>query len=105
MSKSTEEKIRESLIEQLDAQNKHTTYCEDLVNTYMTHWRVKEQLEVDIETNGLRVTVTSGNGFETEKPNTSIGDLQKETSIMLQILDKLGLRDPVIQGDAADDYL
>ena len=101
---TTEEKIRESLIAQLKAQNKVTEYCIDLVETYMTHWRLKEKLAKDIDKNGLRVTVTSGNGFDTEKPNTSIGDLQKETSIMLQILDKLELRNPVLSG-SADDYL
>ena len=36
--------------------------------------------------------------------NPSVTDLQRETSIMLQILDKLDLRTPVIVG-SSDDYL
>ena len=101
---TTEEKIRASLIDQLKAQNKVTDYCVDLVDTYMTHWRLKEVLAKDIEENGIRITVKAGNGHPKTMANPSTGDLQKETSIMLQILDKLSLKDPVLT-DAADDYL
>lgn len=101
---ASEDKIRESLLDQLKAQNKVTDYCVDMVETYMAHWRLKEQLIEDIQNNGLRISVTSGNGFDTDKPNASIGDLQKETSIMLQILDKLNIRTPVLSGKA-NDYL
>ncbi len=105
---TTEEKIKKSLLDQLKAQNKWIDYCLDLVDTYMAHWRLKEQLIKDIEKNGLRVTITSGNGFETEKPNMSIGDLQKETTIMLSILDKMDLKAPVLsapESNEGDGYL
>ena len=101
---ASEDKIKESLLDQLKAQNKVTDYCVDMVETYMAHWRLKEQLIEDIQKNGLRISVTSGNGFDTDKPNSSIGDLQKETSTMLQILDKLDIRTPVLSGKA-HDYL
>lgn len=101
---TTEEKIRESLIDQLKAQNKVTEYCIDLIDTYMTHWRMKERMTKDIEENGLRISVTSGNGYEKEIPNPSIDDIQRETSIMLQILDKLDLKTPILAG-SKDDYL
>ena len=101
---TTEEKIKDSLIDQLKVQNKVTDYCMDLVNTYMTHWRLKEVLSEDIDRNGIRIVVSTGNGHDKEIANPSIGDLQKETSIMLQILDKLDLRTPVLSS-AADDYL
>ena len=40
----------------------------------------------------------------------SIGDLQRETTIMLQILDKMNLKAPIIsapetEDDPGDDYL
>ena len=101
---TTEEKIRDSLLDQLKAQNKVTDYCVDLVGTYMTHWRLKEQLAADIAENGIRITVATGNGHEKEMANPSISDLQKETSIMLQILDKLDLKTPVLSG-SLDDYM
>ena len=101
---TTEEKIRESLLDQLKAQNKVTDYCVDLIDTYMTHWRLKKELARDIEENGIRITVSTGNGHEKEMANPSISDLQKETSIMLQILDKLDLKTPVLSG-SMDDYM
>jgi len=99
-----EEKIRESLIDQLKAQNKVTDYTVDLVDTYMKHWRLKERLAADIEENGIRLTLPTGNGHAKQIANPSCSDLQKETSIMLQILDKLELRTPVLAGNK-DDYL
>ncbi|HAB94180.1 MAG TPA: hypothetical protein DCF49_05385 [Lachnospiraceae bacterium] len=101
---TTEEKIRKSLIDQLEAQNKVTDYCVDLVDTYMMHWRLKEQLNYDIAENGIRITVGTGNGHDKTIANPSVTDLQRETSIMLQILDKLDLKTPVLSG-GKDDYL
>ena len=101
---TTEEKIRKSLIDQLEAQNKDTEYCVDLVDTYMMHWRLKEQLNYDIAENGIRITVGTGNGHDKTIANPSVTDLQRETSIMLQILDKLDLKTPVLSG-GKDDYL
>ena len=102
--KTTEEKIRESLIAQLTTQNKLTDYTVDLVETYMKHWRLKERLAEDVEKNGIRITVSTGNGHDKTMANPSVTDLQRETSIMLQILDKLELRTPVMAG-SKDDYL
>lgn len=104
MSATTEEKIRESLIAQLKTQNKLTDYTLDLVETYMKHWRLKERLADDIDKNGIRITVSTGNGYGKTLANPSVTDLQRETSIMLQILDKLDLKTPVIVG-SKDDYL
>ena len=101
---TTEEKIRESLLDQLKAQNKLTDYTVDLVETYMKHWGLKERLSDDIDKNGIRITVSTGNGHDKTLANPSVTDLQRETSIMLQILDKLDLRTPVIVG-SSNDYL
>jgi hypothetical protein len=101
---TTEEKVRKSLIDQLEAQNKATDYCVDMVDTYMMHWRLKERLNQDIEVQGIRITVSTGNGHDKTIANPSVTDLQRETSIMLAILDKLDIKTPVIAG-SADDYL
>ena len=101
---TTEEKVRKSLIDQLEAQNKVTEYCVDMVDTYMMHWRLKERLNRDIEVQGIRITVSTGNGHDKTIANPSVTDLQRETSIMLAILDKLDIKTPVIAG-SVDDYL
>lgn len=101
---TTEKKIRESLIAQLEAQNKVTEYCVDMVDTYMMHWRLKERLNMDIKEQGIRITVSTGNGHDKTIANPSVTDLQRETSIMLAILDKLDIKTPVIAG-SVNDYL
>lgn len=101
---TTEEKIKESLIDQLCKQNKKTAYTVDLVETYMSHWRLKERLIKDVEESGIRISVSTGNGHDKVVQNNSITDLQRETSIMLSILDKLELKAPVITS-ANSDYL
>lgn len=101
---TTAETIRESLIDQLKAQNKVTDYCVDLVDTYMMHWHLKENLAKDVDKNGIRITLSTGNGHDKQIANPSITDLQRETSIMLQILDKLDLKTPVLTSDK-NDYL
>ena len=45
---TSEEKIKKSLLEQLEAQNKWTDYCIDLVEMYMVHWRLAQTLMRDI---------------------------------------------------------
>ena len=102
--KLTEGKIRESLLDQLKAQNKLVDYCIDLVETYVVHWNLAQMLQKDIDKNGIRITVQTGNGHDKEITNPSIGDLQRETSIMLQILDKMDLKTPVLAG-SKDDYM
>lgn len=52
---------------------------------------------------GLRYTVTSGNGFKSEKPNESVQNLMKITTTMLKILDELGLQNPINTSDNSDD--
>ena len=101
---TTEDKIKESLIEQLKAQNKMTDYCLDLVDTYMAHWRLKGVLIADIEASGIRITVKTGNGHSKTIANPSVTDLQRETAAMLQIIEKLNLKEPVLSGKS-DDYL
>ena len=101
---TTEEKVRKSLIDQLEAQNKVTDYCVDMVDTYMMHWRLKERLNQDIEDKGIRITVGTGNGHDKTIANPSVTDLKNETLVMLQILKSLDLQEPTLAG-SKDDYL
>ena len=41
----------------------------DLVNDYMDYWALKRDMIEDIRKNGLRLSLTNGNGFEVVKPN------------------------------------
>lgn len=100
-----ERKVKKSLTEQLKLQNKTADFYMDLVEDYMSYWRMKEKLVKDIEDKGLRYECTNGNGIEVEKPNESVQNLQKTTAIMLKILNDLNLKEPLSNSSDEDDYL
>lgn len=99
----TKKEIKDDLLEQLDAQGKYQNYYLDLIEDYMKYYDLKKKCQKDIKENGLRYTVTSGNGFKSVKPNESVQNLMKITTTMLKILDELGLQNPVDSSDNSDD--
>lgn len=101
----TEKQVKDSLIEQLTLQNKTSEFYMDLVNDYMDYWTLKRDMIEDIRKNGLRLSLTNGNGFEVVKPNESVNNLPKITATMLKILNDLNLKEPLSVTTAEDDYL
>ena len=69
---------------------------DNLIYDYMYLYDLKEKLQKDIKKRGLRMKVTNGNGFETEKDNNSVGNLLKVNTQMLKILSDLNLKEPSI---------
>ena len=100
-----ERKVKKSLTEQLELQNKTADFYMDLVEDYMSYWRMKEGLVKDIENKGLRYACRNGNGIEVEKPNESVQNLQKTTTTMLKILSDLNLKEPLSNSSDEEDYL
>ena len=92
MEKSRVDSIREDLINQLELKGMH-------------YFEMKNDLMEDVKKKGVRVEVTSGNGFTTSKDNGSIMLSIKVTQTMLKILNDLGLREPVMSDVSEDDYL
>lgn len=105
--KELKQLIRKDLKSQLEAQNKHDSYYENLVDDYMYCYQLKMDLQEDINQNGLRLERTSGNGFTTEKPNESVERVLKVNTQMLKILQDLNLQTPQVKdaGSNEDDYL
>lgn len=99
----TKKEIKDDLLEQLEAQGKYQNYYLDLIEDYMKYYDLKRKCQRDIKEKGLRYTVTSGNGFKSEKPNESVQNLMKITTTMLKILDELGLQNPINTSDNSDD--
>ena len=99
----TKKEIKDDLLEQLEAQGKYQNYYLDLIEDYMKFYDLKRKCQQDIIKKGLRYTVTSGNGFKSEKPNESVQNLMKITTTMLKILDELGLQNPINTSDNSDD--
>lgn len=93
ISKKKEE-IREDLQNQLVAQNKFGKQFDDMIEDYIYFVELKERLQYDLDTNGIRYKSTGGNGFTTYKPNESYERLLKINGQMLTILEKLDLKAP-----------
>ena len=106
MASPSRKKIKEDLLNQLESQGKFDAFNVDMVEDYMLLYDLKKKLKKDIQDNGLRYSATNGNGFEVEKPNESVVNLQKTTATMLKILADLKLKDPVPEPEnPTDGYL
>ncbi len=88
------EEIRNDLQNQLIAQNKFGEQFDDMIEDYIYFVELKERLQYDLDTNGIRYKSTGGNGFTTYKPNESYERLLKTNGQMLTILEKLDLKAP-----------
>ena len=105
MAKNNKKQIKDDLLQQLELKGMYQSYYIDMVEQYMQYLDIKNALMEDIKNKGVRVEVTSGNGFTTSKANESIMMCQKTTQMMLKILNDLKLKEPVISDASEDDYL
>ena len=109
MAKEKEEiqQIREDLLNQLLEQNKFGKHFESLVEDYINLEKLKRKIQKDIDENGLRIKVMTGNGFESEKPNESVQNILKVNGQQLKILQDLDLKAPsqVPKEGGGDDLL
>lgn len=100
----TQKQIRESLLEQLKNQGKTAEFYTDLVDDYVSYWKLKKKLIADINKKGIRYRAVNGNGVESDKANESVMNLQKTTATMLKILSDLKLKEPSAVGSPTDGY-
>ena len=97
---------RAYLKNQLLAQNKFGKQFDDMVEDYIFLVKLKEELQYDIKSNGIRYFTTTGNGFTSSKPNESVPNLLKVNGQMLKILQDLELKAPEENpGGEGDDLL
>lgn len=86
--------IRQDLLEQLLEQGKYGKHFESLVEDYINLEKLKRDIQKDIDKNGLRIKVMTGNGFKSEKPNESVQNILKVNGQQLKILQDLDLKAP-----------
>ena len=96
MAKESEDikQIREDLKNQLIEQNKFGKHFESLVEDYINLEKLKRKIQKDIDDNGIRIIVMTGNGFKSEKPNESVQNILKVNGQQLKILQDLELKAP-----------
>jgi len=99
--------IREDLKNQLIEQNKFGKHFESLVEDYINLEKLKRKIQKDIDKNGLRIKLKTGNGFESEKPNESVQNILKVNGQQLKILQDLELKTPsqTPKEGEGDDFL
>ncbi len=86
--------IKQDLLEQLLEQGKIGKHFESLVEDYINLEKLKRDIQKDIDKNGLRIKVMTGNGFKSEKPNESVQNILKVNGQQLKILQDLDLKTP-----------
>lgn len=94
--------IKECLLRQLEDNNSIELQYKDLVNDYMSLWKIKNSLIEDIENRGVTVPWSNGKVQSGHKKNESISELLKTNAQMLKILNELNLK-PFVIKDNDDD--
>lgn len=105
-SKKTDEeynRIKNNLLSQLKSKGAHEDAYIDLVNDYMSMWKIKNQLIQDINDRGVQVKTYNSNGQMISKKNDSIVELPKYNSQMLKLLNDLGLSASEVESGDDDD--
>ncbi|OUC52447.1 hypothetical protein B7939_00540 [Eggerthia catenaformis] len=97
--------IRESIINELEKQNKTTKYHLDLAEDYMKYYDMKEKLFDDIKENGPRITTAGTGGAEITKDNKSYNLITKTTDTMLKILKSLNIENNIVEMSDEDAYM
>lgn len=95
--------IRDELLEQLRNQGKFGRNYDDLIDHIIYYFKLKDELQQDIEKNGIRIKVMTGNGFEKETLNDSIKNLNQVSAQLMRIMKDLGLNEPEVI-DVDDEY-
>ena len=97
------DKVRKSLIRQLESKGAGLDHFIGLVNDYCFYFETVEKLKKDIVVKGVTYASISASGKEYEKDNPSVKLLPTYTRQMLQILKDLGLTTANIQAEDDDE--
>lgn len=100
---STKQKIKDSLIKQLQVKGAKVAHFENLIDDYMFLFDTKNKLQKDIKKRGVSYETTSANGFKITKQNQSVKDLVAVEKQMIALLKELGLTTDAPTGEETID--
>lgn len=103
MERPSREKIRESLMMQMQAKGMVGDHFADMADDYMSMYDLKVKLLEDIEARGTKVETPASGGRMALKTNESLLDMLKVNKSMVDMLKNLGLNNPDQSG--GDDAL
>ncbi|WP_461367239.1 P27 family phage terminase small subunit [Candidatus Darwinibacter acetoxidans] len=105
MSKERRQRIKESLLEQLEMKGADMDHFVDLVEDYMSLWDVKNDLLEDIKKRGVMYKDFSSVGIEMMKNNPSVRELVGINRQMLSILKDLDINTKTVARFNDDDEM
>lgn len=99
------QRIRCSLIEQLNRKNAKEYHFEKLVDDYCELYDIKAKLIKDVKENGVTITELNVKGYEVHKANPAISEISKISGAMLKILSQLNISaaDNISEGEDKND--
>lgn len=100
---STKQKIKDSLIKQLQVKGAKVAHFENLIDDYLFLFDTKNKLQKDIKKRGVSYETTSANGFKITKQNQSVKDLVAVEKQMVALLKELGLTTDAPTGEEVVD--
>lgn len=92
------ENIKKAMIEQMKDNGTYKEPYSDMVDRYISMWKICIMLEADISLRGVKTVTDKG-----VKKNDSVAMLTNMNKQMLICLDKLGLSTANIKGDLGGD--
>jgi hypothetical protein len=105
VSKERRQRIKESLLEQLEMKGADMDHFVDLVEDYMSLWDVKNDLLEDIKKRGVMYKDFSSVGIEMMKNNPSVRELVGINRQMLSILKDLDINTKTVARFNDDDEM
>ena len=99
----SKEKIRNSLIKQLEVKGAKVAHFEDLINDYLFLFDTKKLLQKDIKMRGVAYQTRSASGVPITKQNQSVKDLVAVEKQMVSLLKELGLTTDAPTGEEMMD--
>lgn len=99
------QRIRCSLLEQLERKNAKEYHFEKLVDDYCELYDIKARLIEDVKENGVTITELNVKGYEVHKANPAISEISKISGVMLKILSQLNIsaEDNISEGEDKND--
>lgn len=97
------EKIRDTLMQQLENKGADNPHFINLVDTYMFYTEQIEEMKKDIIQNGFTVNYISNRGKDSEKENPCVKNIVMFDKIRLSILKDLGITTKEIASNVEDE--
>jgi len=101
---TTVPKLRDSLISQLKSMNSDSATFLDLVEDYISFYKIKNELIADIHERGVSIEWANSATQKGRKKNDSVSELVKVNAQMLKILQQLHIETLEGDDDSDDDF-